>query len=83
MAEFLHTHQNARLTAADWAAAITPPWADEFPNHGFLYYRSIRCMAPSTWPPFAANCAIGSATHKLITDFILRFRSVRDEGCGA
>lgn len=36
VAEFLHTQKNARLTAADWAAAITPPWADESPNHGFL-----------------------------------------------
>ena len=36
VADFLHTQLNARLTAADWAAAITPPWADESPNHGFL-----------------------------------------------
>jgi hypothetical protein len=36
VAEFLHTELNARVTAASWASAITPPWAVDPPNHGFL-----------------------------------------------
>ena len=36
VAEFLHTQLSARVAAADWAAAIAPPWADDSPNHGFL-----------------------------------------------
>ena len=36
MAEFLHAQLNARVTAAAWAAAITPPWVVDQPNHGFL-----------------------------------------------
>jgi hypothetical protein len=33
--EFLHRHLNPRLSAADWAASIVPPWVVESPNHGF------------------------------------------------
>jgi hypothetical protein len=36
VAEFLHAHLNARISAAEWAAAITPQWACDQPNHGFL-----------------------------------------------
>jgi hypothetical protein len=36
VAEFLHTHLNARVTAAEWAAAIIPPWTVDQPNHGFV-----------------------------------------------
>ena len=36
VAEFLHAQLNARVAAADWAAAIVPPWAVVQPNHGFL-----------------------------------------------
>lgn len=35
VAEFLHDHLNARLSAAQWAAAIVPPWPGDHPNHGF------------------------------------------------
>lgn len=36
VADFLHVHLNGRVTAAEWATAITPPWAVTQPNHGFL-----------------------------------------------
>jgi hypothetical protein len=37
VAEFLHAHLNRRVAVAQWAAAITPPWAvGDQPNHGFL-----------------------------------------------
>jgi hypothetical protein len=36
VAEFLHTHLNARVTAAEWAAAMIPPWTVDQPNHGFV-----------------------------------------------
>ena len=36
VAEFLCAQLNARITAAAWAAAITPPWAVDQPNQGFL-----------------------------------------------
>lgn len=36
VAEFFHVRLNARIAAAEWAAAITPPWAVAQPNHGFL-----------------------------------------------
>lgn len=44
VAEFLHTYLNARVTAADWATAITPPWADDSPNHGFLLQAGERLV---------------------------------------
>jgi len=36
VADFLHAHLNGRITAAEWATAMTPPWAVAQPNHGFL-----------------------------------------------
>ncbi|WP_407180099.1 hypothetical protein [Bradyrhizobium sp. STM 3562] len=36
MAEFLHAKLNKRLAAADWEAAIIPPWPCHQPNHGFF-----------------------------------------------
>jgi len=33
--EFLSAHLNSRLSPAEWAAAIVPPWAVDSPNHGF------------------------------------------------
>lgn len=35
VAEFLHTELNRRMAAKEWAAAITPSWAVDQPNHGF------------------------------------------------
>jgi hypothetical protein len=34
--EFLHANLNPRLSAADWASAVVPPWTVDSPNHGFL-----------------------------------------------
>jgi hypothetical protein len=36
VADFLHVHMNNRVTAADWASAVTPPWRVDSPNHGFM-----------------------------------------------
>ncbi|MFC9786499.1 hypothetical protein [Rhodococcus sp. NPDC127528] len=36
MAEFLHAELNSRVSSEAWAAAITPQWSAEQPNHGFL-----------------------------------------------
>ena len=36
VAEFLCAHLNARITPAAWAAAMTPPWTVDQPNHGFI-----------------------------------------------
>jgi hypothetical protein len=36
VAEFLHAELNSRLATAEWEAAITPPWACDQPNYGFL-----------------------------------------------
>lgn len=35
IAAFLHQHLNERVTAADWARSIVPPWQVDAPNHGF------------------------------------------------
>ncbi|WP_454295825.1 hypothetical protein [Salana multivorans] len=34
--EFLHTHLNPALSAADWARALTPTWVTECSTHGYL-----------------------------------------------
>ncbi len=34
--QFLHTRLNARLSPADWAAAMVPSWGYEGPNHGYM-----------------------------------------------
>jgi len=34
--EFLHTHLNPRVSAADWACSLDVPWAGEQPNAGFM-----------------------------------------------
>jgi hypothetical protein len=34
--QFLNSHLNGRVSAADWAAAMTPPWQVEAPNHGYM-----------------------------------------------
>ena len=36
VSEFLHARLNTRVATAAWTAAITPPWAVNQPNHGFL-----------------------------------------------
>ena len=36
VARFLHERLNSRLSTEDWASCIVPPWAGEFPNHGFM-----------------------------------------------
>lgn len=36
VAAFLHQHLNSRLSAAEWARYVIPPWRVEAPNHGFL-----------------------------------------------
>lgn len=36
MAEFLHEHLNARVSADDWADAVNVPWDVENPNAGFM-----------------------------------------------
>jgi hypothetical protein len=36
VAEFLHLAMNSAVSAADWQRAMTPPWDDEQPNHGYL-----------------------------------------------
>jgi len=36
VANFLHQHMNSKVTAANWARAMTPPWPVEAPNHGFF-----------------------------------------------
>lgn len=36
VAGFLHAELNSRIAAAEWEAAIIPPWACGQPNHGFL-----------------------------------------------
>jgi hypothetical protein len=36
VAEFLHAELNTRIATAEWEAAITPPWACDQPNYGFL-----------------------------------------------
>lgn len=36
VAGFLHRQLNGRLSASDWEAAITPPWMEGAPNHGFM-----------------------------------------------
>jgi hypothetical protein len=36
VAEFFHAHLNERVPSAAWAAAFTPPWTFEQPNHGFM-----------------------------------------------
>jgi hypothetical protein len=33
--EFLSQHLNPRLSPAEWAASIVPPWVVDSPNHGF------------------------------------------------
>lgn len=33
---FLHEHLNQRLSARDWADAMTPTWSGRSPNHGFM-----------------------------------------------
>lgn len=33
---FLSEHLNARITPAQWASMMVPPWPAESPNHGFL-----------------------------------------------
>ena len=35
MGEFLSRHLNPRLSPAEWAASIVPPWVVDSPNHGF------------------------------------------------
>ena len=34
--EYLHRSLNDRLSPSDWAAALTPPWTVDSPNHGFM-----------------------------------------------
>jgi len=36
VARFPHERLNSRLSSEDWASCIIPPWAGEFPNHGFM-----------------------------------------------
>jgi hypothetical protein len=36
VAEFLHAHLNARISAAGWQAAMRVPWRVDAPNYGFL-----------------------------------------------
>jgi hypothetical protein len=36
VAEFMHTHLNARVPAAAWAGALDVPWSAEQPNGGFM-----------------------------------------------
>jgi hypothetical protein len=36
VADFLHAELNMRIAAPEWEAAITPPWACDQPNYGFL-----------------------------------------------
>lgn len=35
VAEFLHSHLNQNVSAAQWRALFDPPWRAEAPNHGF------------------------------------------------
>jgi len=36
---FLHQHLNARISSECWAAAMTPTWQAEAPNHGYMLIR--------------------------------------------
>jgi hypothetical protein len=44
VAEFLHTHLNSRASVDSWADAMTPPWAFDQPNHGFLLQEGERIV---------------------------------------
>lgn len=35
VAAFLHVHLDSAISAAEWSAAIIPPWSAERPDHGF------------------------------------------------
>jgi hypothetical protein len=36
VARFLNESMNSRLSAAEWANAMVPPWSVDSPNHGFM-----------------------------------------------
>ena len=36
VAEFLHTHLNGRVSAAEWERSVQVPWTVDAPNHGFM-----------------------------------------------
>jgi hypothetical protein len=36
VASFLHAELNTHISAAEWEAALIPPWESDQPNHGFL-----------------------------------------------
>jgi len=36
VAEFLHANQSSRVGVEQWKRAMTPPWDESQPNHGFL-----------------------------------------------
>ena len=44
VAEFLHAHLNSRASVDSWAAAMTPPWAFDQPNHGFFLEEGERVV---------------------------------------
>ena len=44
VAEFLHAHLNGRTSVDSWAAAMTPPWTFDQPNHGFLLQEGERIV---------------------------------------
>jgi hypothetical protein len=44
VAEFLHAHLNSRASVDSWAAAMTPPWAFDQPNHGFFLQEGERVV---------------------------------------
>jgi hypothetical protein len=44
VAEFLHANHNSRVGVPEWARAMTPPWNDDQPNHGFLLQDSGRVV---------------------------------------
>ena len=44
VAEFLHRHLNARVSASTWQRALVVPWKVDAPNHGFLLRNEQRIV---------------------------------------